>query len=247
MRRPMILHRSRKHRDGVTIAISIAIVLAFLLPAGSAKASPTRPCICPQCGPEICGGGGGGGGNGPGHVWVTIDLFSDMAQGPSGVQVDLNGTDYVDGDAVELESGVAVSISMAGLSNVAGFYTFDDWESNVGNFTNSGATSTTFTPFHANGAVGQVAGVMNDVSPTDNTWSGYVVDEADTSTPITCVGGSLYLQPYAYVGAWPDVDLSDGVGEARRIWPDSPHSSRNPDVLAVFRLVLLVPIPGGHQ
>ncbi len=207
MRRPSIVHRNRKHRDGIAIVVSIAIALAFSLPIGSAKASSTRPCICPQCGPEICGGGGGGG-SGPIHDWVVIDLFS-QANGQGHFQVRLNATNYIDGDAVELQSNRPVPISIVGLANLTGKFTFDFWESDLGNFSSSTATSTTFTPYNVNGGIGEVAAVVSDVNPSDNFWSGYVMDTTATSTVFSCVGGTNYIQPYQYYGnGWPTVDYA---------------------------------------
>jgi hypothetical protein len=55
--------RGRRGSSRVLLKTGLILFLALIVWAstsvGLVSASPDHPCICPQCGPEICGGGGG--------------------------------------------------------------------------------------------------------------------------------------------------------------------------------------------
>ncbi|HLM91199.1 MAG TPA: hypothetical protein VK424_04005, partial [Thermoplasmata archaeon] len=95
------------------------------------------------------------------------------------------------------------------------YYTFGYWESDVGTFANASQSATIFTP-QSTSAIGTVAGIMQDVQPNDNFWAGYLWNDANAANynNVSCVSGSFYVEPYAYVGNRysTDDDLSAWIG-----------------------------------
>jgi len=181
---------------------------AKTMPDASGSGNSSTPGVVCLCACLHCGGGG------PSHVYLTIAIFSDDAE------PQLNGSVYSNGGVATLQAGKSVALSVHGLGSKVNFSL---WESDVGSFGSSTASSTTFSAVNEE-ATGTLAMILNAtafVSP--NPWAGYVVDDEEAG--FSCLSGEYYNVPATtYVGPAGGVDINSiwigigGVENNQSLW-----------------------------
>src|SRR5208282_79622 len=160
-------HHASKGREGLRVVFPIATILILILATGSVRANPDVRCICPTCNPygQHCT-------SGCTFDYYTIYVYFQLPGGGTAA-VQINGTDYSDGNIVAICSTIAYTIT-AFIQSPYDNYAFDYWNVTGGSVASQTSATTTLTPSSTNQANLAIDLIIGPTSGDVENWGGYV-------------------------------------------------------------------------